>query len=163
MSIPLVLAAAMFQSVFPQAGPLTALKPDAVLVMVAMAGLLLSFRVGLILALLSGLELDLFSGMPFGFVTLLLLLVVCLVRLPNRDLVEVNPLVCMAVVAMATDLYYAIYCLTIIALGGDPGWSNILTSVVVPSMTMNSLLSPVIFVIYRLLGRRALPVREDWQ
>ncbi len=133
------------------------------LVMVAMAGLLLSFRVGLILAFLSGLALDLFSGMPFGFVTLLLLLVICLVRLPNRDLVEVNPLVCMVVVAMATSLYYAIYSLAIVALGGDPGWSQVFASVVIPSIIMNCLLSPVVFVIYRILGRRALLVREDWQ
>ena len=163
LSVPLLLAAAVFQVVFSQAGPLSGLKPDMVLVMVAMAGLLMSLRRALLLAFLSGLLLDIFSGMPFGFITLILLLIVSLVRLPNRDLVEMNPLVCMIVIALVTVLYYAMYGLAVMALGGEPDWVYLLVTVMLPSLVMNSLISPIAFVLYRLIGHRTPPVREDWQ
>ncbi len=162
LSIPLVLATAVLQVVLSQAGPLSGLKPDMVLVMVAMAGLLMSLRRALLLAFLSGLLLDLFSGMPFGFVTLLLLLIVSLVRLPNRDLVEMNPLVCMILIALVTVFYYGMYGLAMMALGGEPDWIYLLATVVLPSLVMNSLISPIAFVLYRLIGHRAPPVSEDW-
>lgn len=162
LSIPLVLAAALFQAAFSQAGPISFLKPDLVLVMVAMAGMLLSFRRALLLAVLSGLFLDLFSGMPFGFVTLILVLVVSLMQVPNRDLVELNPLICMVLIALVTSFYCVSYGLALMALGGEPDWTQLLGAVMLPSAVMNSLISPVVFLLYRLIGRKALPVREDW-
>lgn len=161
--IPVVLAAALSQVVVSQFGPLSGLKPDFVLVMVATAGLLLSFRQAVVLAILGGLLLDLFSGMPFGFITLVLILIVVLVRLPSRDLVEVNPLVCMVIIALSTGVYYSLFALAITAMGGEPDWLYLPTSVILPSVVMNSLLSPFAFLLYRLVGRRALKVREDWR
>lgn len=163
VSAPLVLAAALFQSTFPQAGPLAGLKPDLVLVLALMAGILLDLRQGLILALLGGLVLDLFSGMPFGFVTLLLLLATPLARFPNRDLLETNPLVSMLVVALATLLYYGMYTLGILALGGEADWLRLASTAILPAVVMNTLLSPLVYGLFSLLGRKAMPIREDWQ
>lgn len=163
VAVPLVLAAALFQSALPQAGPLAGLKPDLVLVVALTGGVLLSWRQGLFLAFLGGLVLDLFSSMPFGFVTLALLLAASLARLPNRDLLEANPLVCMLVVALATLLYYGTYSLGILTLRGELDWLRLASTAVLPAVVMNSLLSPLFYGLFSLLGRKAVPLREDWQ
>lgn len=162
VAIPLVLAAAFLQGALPQMGPVAGVKPDLTLVLVVMAGMVLGFRRGLFLAFLAGLVLDRYSGMPFGFVTLLLMLVTSVARFPNPDLLEVNPLVCMLVVAPATLLYYGIYSLGVLALGGGSDWLLVATTVVLPTTIMNTLISPFVFGIFSLLGRKGAPVREDW-
>ncbi len=161
-SIPIVIAAALFQSSSSQAGPLSGLKPDLVVVIVAMAGLLLPFRKALILAFIGGTVLDVFSGFPLGFATMLLLLIAAISSLPNRDVVEVNPLVCIALVAVVTVFYYLAYSLAMVALAGPLEWPSLLQSEVLPSLVINSLLSPVAFVWFRLLSRRRVKLREEW-
>lgn len=163
VAIPLVLAAALLQGALPQLGPVAGIKPDLTLVLVAMAGMMLGFRHGLVLAFLAGLVLDLFSGMPFGFVMLLLMLVASVARFPNPNLLEVNPLVCMLVVALATLLFHGVYSLGVLALGGEADWLLVATVVILPSAIMNTLISPFIFGLFSVLGRKPVPVQEDWQ
>lgn len=162
VAIPLVLAAALLQAALPQIGPVSGVRPDLALVLVVMAGMVLGFRQGLVLAFLSGLFLDFFSGLPFGFTTLLLMLVASVARFPNPNLLVVNPLVCMLVVALATLLYHGTYALGVLVLGGYLDWPLLATVVVLPSVIMNTLASPFVFGIFSLLARKASPVREGW-
>ncbi|MDP2726464.1 MAG: rod shape-determining protein MreD [Dehalococcoidia bacterium] len=163
VSVFLVLAASLFQAAFPPAGPVAGIKPDLVLVLAVMASMLLGLRYGLVLSVLGGIILDLFSGMTFGFVTLSLLLVTSLARFPNPDLLEINPLVCMLVIALDSFFYYGIYSLGMLALGGELDWFRLFTRVVLPSVVMNTLVSPLVYGLMILLGRRKMPVREDWR
>ena len=161
-AVPLVVAAALFQAAVPQVGPVGGVKPDLVLVLAVMAGMLMGRVQALTLAFLGGLILDVTTGMPFGFATLALLLVTSVARFPNPNLLEVNPLVCMLVVALATLAYNGIYSLGVLAVGGELDGLRLGTNVILPLIVMNTLLSPLVFGLFSLLGRRSRPVREDW-
>lgn len=162
VAVPLALAAALLQAV-PQAGPLAGLKPDLVLVLAAMAGMLLGLRRGLTIAFLGGIVLDLFSGMPFGFVTLLLLLVTSLARFPSPGRLEVNPLVCMLVVALVALLFYTVYSLGVMALGGETDWLRLATTAIFPSVLTSAFLSLPVYGLFSLLSRKTIPLKEDWR
>lgn len=163
VSIPLVLGVAFLQVTLPQVGPVAGLKPDLLLVLVVMAGMLLGLRKGLVLAFLGGLVLDFYSGMPFGFITLVLLLVTSLARFPSPGLLEVNPMVCMFIVGLATLFYNGILSLGVVALGGETNWMRLATAVVLPITVMNALLSLLVFGILVLLVKKPVPLRESWR
>lgn len=155
--------AAIFQIVLSEASPVAGLKPDLVLVLAVMAGMLLGTRQGVVLAFLGGATLDLFSGMPFGFVTLSLLLVASIARFPGPHALELNPLVCMVVVTFASLLYYAIYSMGILALGGELDWLTLFKNMIVPAVVINTVICPFVYALYAILGRKPVSVREDWR
>jgi rod shape-determining protein MreD len=155
----LAVLAALLQSSGPGMSPISGSKPDLVLVLVLTGGIILGLRPAVFLAILGGLVLDVFSGLPFGFITLALLLVVPLVRLHNPDYLEPNLPLSMLIVLMASLVYYGVLALGILALGGRIDWQGLGTNIVLPASAMNTLISPIAYWLLRWLRGKSVPVR----
>lgn len=127
--------------------------PDLLLVAVTSWSLLRGSYEGMIWAVIGGLMVDLFSGMPFGVGTLALLVVAFGSGLGNQNIFRFDLFVPFLVVPLATLVYYVLVLALLTVLGRRPDWQASMGRVVLPSMLLNTLLTPILYVGARLLHR----------
>lgn len=128
--------------------------PDLMLMVVTSWSLLRGAEEGMLWALVGGLAMDLFSGASFGVCTLALLVVSFLSGLGQRNVFRLDLLVPILAIPVATLVYQLIVLGLLAALGWRAGWGVSLSHVVLPSMLVNTLGMPAVYLAARLLHRR---------
>jgi rod shape-determining protein MreD len=128
--------------------------PDLVLMVVTSWSLLRGSEEGMLCALIGGVMMDLFSGAPFGVCTLSLLIVSFLAGLGQRNVFRFDLLIPILAVPLATLTYQLITLGLLFALGWHADWQANLTHVVFPSMLVNTLGMPFVYLAARLLHHR---------
>jgi rod shape-determining protein MreD len=146
LMIPLLLAAALFQSAtFPRLS-VAGVKPDAVLLLVMVGTLLYGGRVGVLWAFAGGIALDLFSGGPMGSSSLALMAAALVASLGYRTLSRFNLFVSLGVCAFGTLTYALVYMGILGGLNALGLWASslplvpTLERVVVPAVVYNTAL-----------------------
>ena len=130
--------------------------PDLMLMAVTSWSLLRGSEEGMLWALIGGVVMDLFSGAPFGVCTLALLIVSFLSGLGQRNVFRLDLLVPILAIPVATLAYQLIVLGLLAALGWRAGWGASLSHVILPSMLVNTLGMPAVYLSARLLHHRTV-------
>jgi rod shape-determining protein MreD len=128
--------------------------PDLVLIAVASWSILRGSEEGMLWAMIGGITTDLISGAPFGISTLGLLVVGFLSGLGQRNILRFDILIPILVIPLATLAYQLIVLAGLTALGWHAGWGMSFRKIILPSMLVNSLGMPIVYVLARSLHRR---------
>lgn len=146
LMIPIVVAAALFQSTAANRVELYGVKPDVVVLAVIVGALVYGSRPALAWAFIGGIALDVFSGGPMGSSSLALMMAALVAGLGHRTLSRYNMLVPVSAAVLGT-LAYAVTYLGILA-GLEylnladyqlPFWA-MLQYIVVPAVVYNAAL-----------------------
>jgi rod shape-determining protein MreD len=138
------------------------IHPDVMLMVVTSWSLLRGSEEGMLWALIGGLTLDLLSAAPFGVCTLPLLLVSFLCGLSQRGVFRFDFLIPILVIPVATLVYGGTTLILLKLLGWPVTWEEALQRVILPSILVNTLGMPIVYVVMRLLHRRTLHERMAW-
>jgi len=136
--------------------------PDLVLMAVTSWSLLRGAEEGMLWALISGVILDLLSGAPFGVYSLALLTVGFAAGLGQRNMLRVDILAPIVAIPLATLAYLLITMALLSVLGWDMEWGARVGAVVLPSILVNSLGMPFVYLPARLLHRRVAREEISW-
>ena len=136
--------------------------PDVMLMVVTSWSLLRGSEEGMLWALIGGLMLDLLSSAPFGVCTLPLLLVSFLCGLSQRGIFRFDLLIPIFVIPVATLVYGGTVLILLKLLGWPVTLGEGLQYVILPSMLVNTLGIPFVYVLMRLLDTRARHERMAW-
>lgn len=136
--------------------------PDVMLMVVTSWSLLRGSEEGMLWALIGGLMLDLLSSAPFGVCTLPLLLVSFLCGLSQRGVFRFDLLIPILVIPVATLVYGGTILILLKLLGWHATWGEGLQHVIFPSMLVNTLGMPIVYIVMRLLHHRTLHERMAW-
>jgi rod shape-determining protein MreD len=132
---------------------LLGVHPDLVLMAVTSWSLLRGAEEGMLWALVSGVVLDLFSGAPFGVYSLTLLVIGFAAGLGQRDMLRIDILAPIVAIPLATLVYLVMTATLLSVLGWEIAWAARLKAVLLPSILVNSLTMPFIYLPARLLHR----------
>ena len=136
--------------------------PDLVLMAVTSWSLLRGAEEGMLWALISGVILDLLSGAPFGVYSLALLTIGFAAGLGQRNMLRVDILAPIVAIPLATLAYLLITMALLSVLGWDMEWGARVGAVVLPSILVNSLGMPFVYLPARLLHRRVAREEISW-
>jgi rod shape-determining protein MreD len=128
--------------------------PNLVLMAVTSWSLLRGAEEGMLWALVGGLAMDLFSGAPLGVCALALLAVSFLSGLGERNVFRLELLIPILAIPVATLVYQLIVLGLLALLGWRAEWGAGLSRVVFPSMVVNTLGMPAVYLAARLLDHR---------
>lgn len=141
---------------------LLGVHPDLMLMAVTSWSLLRGSEEGMLWALIGGVILDLFSGAPFGIYSLSLLFVGFAAGLGQRNMLRIDILAPILVIPLSTVVYLLITMALLSVLGWEMEWGARLRTVVLPSMLVNSLGMPLVYLPARLLHRRVAREEISW-
>jgi rod shape-determining protein MreD len=136
--------------------------PDVMLMVVTAWSLLRGSEEGMLWALIGGLTLDLLSSAPFGVCTLPLLLVSFLCGLSQRGVFRFDLLIPILVIPAATLVYGSTILILLKLLGWPATWGESLQHIILPSMLVNTLCMPFVYVLMRLVHTRTWHERIAW-
>ncbi|HUT18819.1 MAG TPA: rod shape-determining protein MreD [Anaerolineae bacterium] len=136
--------------------------PDLVLMAVTSWSLLRGAEEGMLWALISGVVLDLLSGAPFGIYSLALLTIGFAAGLGQRNMLRVDILAPIVAIPLATLAYLLITMTLLSILGWEMEWGARVGAVVLPSILVNSLGMPFVYLPARLLHRRVAREEISW-
>ena len=128
-------------------------RANWVLLMVTVWSLLRGVQEGALTGLVGGLALDLVSGTPLGVYTALLGLIGAVAALGEATLHRGSPGLLFGTAVLVTVGYHGLAVLVLQALGWSmPGFAR-LVQVLVPTVLINAVLMPIVFVLARRLFR----------
>jgi rod shape-determining protein MreD len=127
---------------------------DLPLVVVVNWSLLQGSREGMIWGFTVGLAVDLFSGAPFGAATLSMLAVGFLSGFGHATVFRARVILYLGTMFVATLLYGLLFLLVVWLSGATVMWLESFSRILLPSAVLNTAITPVVFVILRLLRNR---------
>lgn len=149
--VPLLAVIALIQSTIVPHLAIWGVFADLPLVVVVSWGLLAGRREGVLWGFIAGFAVDLFSGAPFGAATLAMMTVGFLSGLGEAAVFRAQLALPLVIVFLATLLYDLIF-LLIVRMSGTPvAWVGSLFRLILPSAILNVALTPVVFLLVRLL------------
>lgn len=154
LSFAILFCLSLLQSTVMPHITILGVHPDLVLMAVISWSLLRGSEEGMLWALIGGVIMDLLSGAPFGICTLALLVTSFASGFGQHHILRADLLIPVLVIPPATLVYQLILLGALTALGWRAGWDTSLRQVVLPSMLVNSLGMPVIYLLTRWLHRR---------
>lgn len=157
-----LLGLALLQSTVMPKITVLGVHPDLVLMAVTSWSLLRGSEEGMLWALVGGVALDLFSGAPFGIYSLSLLLIGFAAGLGPRNMLRIDILAPILVIPLSTLVYLLATMALLSALGWEMEWSARLRTVLLPSILVNSLGMPFVYLPARLLHRRVAREEISW-
>jgi rod shape-determining protein MreD len=137
-------------------------QPDLVLLAVVSWSLLRGAQEGMLWALMGGLALDILSSARLGVNTLPLLLISFLAGLWQRGIVRLEVLVPFLAIPVATLVYQGAMVALLKLLGWPATWQASLNHSILPTMLVNTLLVPLVYVLMRWIHRRTRDESMDW-
>jgi rod shape-determining protein MreD len=141
---------------------LLGVHPDLMLVVVTSWSLLRGWQEGMLWALIGGVIMDVLSGAPFGVYTLSLLLAAFLAGLGQRNVFRFDLLIPVLVIPVVS-LVYNLSLLALLSLLRWPvDWRQSVTRIILPSLVVNSLFMPIIYLPLRALDRRTRREEIAW-
>ncbi|MBN1640556.1 MAG: rod shape-determining protein MreD [Anaerolineae bacterium] len=155
----LMFALALLQSTVMPRIAILGVQPDLVLMAVTSWSILRGPEEGMLWALVGGVVMDLFSGAPFGVSTLALLAVSFVSGFGPRNVLRLDILLPIAIIPLATLLYQLITLGLLSMLGWQTSWAESLRHIVLPSLLVNSLGMPIVYLLVRRLHHRT--AREE--
>ncbi len=157
-----LLGLALHQSTVMPKITVLGVHPDLVLMAVTSWSLLRGSEEGMLWALVGGVALDLFSGAPFGIYSLSLLLIGFAAGLGPRNMLRIDILAPILVIPLSTLVYLLATMALLSALGWEMEWGARLRTVLLPSILVNSLGMPFVYLPARLLHRRVAREEISW-
>jgi rod shape-determining protein MreD len=157
-----LLGLALLQSTVMPKITVLGVHPDLVLMAVTSWSLLRGSEEGMLWALVGGVALDLFSGAPFGIYSLSLLLIGFAAGLGPRNMLRIDILAPILVIPLSTLVYLLATMALLSALGWEMEWGARLRTVLLPSILVNSLGMPFVYLPARLLHRRVAREEISW-
>jgi rod shape-determining protein MreD len=154
LSFAILFSLALVQSTVTPNVKLLGVQPDLMLMVVVSWSLLRGSEEGMLWALIGGIMIDMFSTVPFGASTLALLITSFLSGLGHRNIFRLALLVPALVIPVATLLYQLILYGLLYAFGSRTNLMITLSRIVFPSMLVNTLGMPIVYLTARLLHRR---------
>ncbi len=128
-------------------------RANLVLLLVAAWALLRGKEEGLLAGLVGGVALDMVSGAPFGLHAVLLAIVGMTTGLGAETLAHGGPTTLFGIAVLATVTYHAAEALALRLLGWSiPGPTQLL-AIVTPTVLINAVLMPFVFLVARRLER----------
>jgi rod shape-determining protein MreD len=158
----LLFGLALLQSTVMPKITLLGVHPDLLLMAVTSWSLLRGSEEGMLWALIGGISLDLFSGAPFGIYSLALLLIGFAAGLGQRNMLRIDILAPILVIPLSTLVYLLLVMALLSVLGWEVEWGTRLRAVVLPSVLVNSLSMPLVYLPARLLHRRVAREEISW-
>ena len=113
-------------------------------------------------ALIGGLALDILSSARMGVNTLPLLLISFLAGLWQRGIVRLDILVPLLAIPVATLVYQGAMVALLKLFGWPATWQASLRVAILPTILVNTLLMPVVYVLMRWVHRRTQNEGVDW-
>jgi rod shape-determining protein MreD len=136
--------------------------PDLMLLAVTSWSLLRGSEEGMLWALIGGVGIDLLSGARFGIHTLPLLIVGFVAGLGQRRIFRLELLIPVLVIPLATLIYEATILAMLKLLGWPAAWGAGLSYVVLPSILVNTVSMPIVYLGLRMLHRRTFREGIAW-
>ncbi len=136
--------------------------PDLVLMAVTAWSLLRGSEEGMLWALIGGVVMDLFSSAPFGVCTLALLIVGFAAGFGARNILRLDLLMPILVIVPATLVYQLVILGLLSLLGWRAGWGAGLSRIVFPSLLVNTIGMPFVYLLARFLHRRTRREEISW-
>ena len=127
--------------------------PDLMLMVVTSWSLLRGTQEGMLWALSGGVSMDLLSGARFGLHSLALLIVSFATGFGERAIFRFEILTPVLVIPVATLGYQLALMGGLFLFGWPVAWETYATAVVLPSMLVNTICMPVVYLIVRVLHR----------
>jgi rod shape-determining protein MreD len=162
LAFAILFLLALLQSTVMPHITLMGVHPDLMLMAVTAWSLLRGSEEGMLWALVGGIVLDLLSGAPFGIWTLALLVVGFAAGLGQRNVFRFDLLIPILVTPFATLVHQLIALGMLSLLGWHAGWNKGLTRVIFPSILVNTLTMPIVYLIARWVHRRTGQERISW-
>jgi rod shape-determining protein MreD len=153
-AIALLFLLALLQSTVMPRIELLGVHPDLVLMAVTSWSILRGPEEGMLWALVGGVVMDMFSGAPFGVSTLALLAAGFVAGFGPRDVLRVDILLPITIIPITTLLYRVITLGLLTLLGWQTSWAVSLRHTVLPSLLVNSIAMPFVYLLLRRLHRR---------
>jgi rod shape-determining protein MreD len=153
---------ALLQSTLLPQMPILGVQPDLVLLTVVSWSLLRGSEEGMLWALVGGLALDMLSSARIGVNTLPLLLISFLAGLWQHGLVRLDIMVPLLAIPVATLIYQGTMVGLLKLLGWPGTWQASLRHAILPTMLLNTLLMPFVYVLVRRIHRRTHSENTDW-
>jgi rod shape-determining protein MreD len=153
---------ALLQSTVMPKITLLGVHPDLVLMAVTSWSLLRGAEEGMLWALVSGVILDLLSGAPFGVYSLTLLVIGFAAGLGQRNMLRIDILAPIIVIPLTTLVYLLIVATLLKVLGWEMAWGARLKAILLPSILVNSLAMPFIYLPARLLHHHVGREEMNW-
>jgi rod shape-determining protein MreD len=157
VSIALLFALALLQSTVVPRIEIMGVHPDLVLMAVTSWSILRGPEEGMVWAVTGGVVMDLLSGAPFGISTLALLVVSFASGFGPRDILRVDILLPIVTIPLATLLYRTMTLGMLSVLGWETSWAASMRHIVLPSLVVNSIGMPFVYLLVRRLHRRTSP------
>ena len=120
-------------------------KPDFILILVVIWGVLRGLREALVGAVIGGILLDILGAAPPGVSTIALLPIAFIAGQSHVIFVEYRFLGTLALVFLATFMYDSIFLGALQSLGWETDWPTTFTKVFLPAAVLNGIVSPVPF------------------
>lgn len=157
LSFAILFCLALLQTTVMPRITVLGVHPDFVLMVITSWSLLRGSEEGMLWALVGGVVMDLFSGAPFGVCTLSLLVVSFLSGLGQRNVFRFDLLTPILAIPLVTLVYQLIILGLLFVFGWRADWKVSLNQVVFPSMLVNTMGMPIVYLAARLLHRRTEP------
>jgi rod shape-determining protein MreD len=149
--VPLLAVIALIQSTIVPHLSIWGVFADLPLLVVVSWGLLAGPREGILWGFIAGFAVDLFSGAPFGAATLAMMTVGFLSGLGETAVFRAQLALPLLIAFLATLLYDLIFLLIVRMSGTTVAWVDSLFRLILPSAILNVVLTPVVFLLVRLL------------
>lgn len=127
--------------------------PDLMLMVVTSWSLLRGTQEGMLWALSGGVSMDLLSGARFGLHSLALLIVSFATGFGERTIFRFEILTPVLVIPFATFGYQLALMAGLFLFGWPVVWGTMMRAVVLPSMLVNTICMPFVYLIVRVLHR----------
>lgn len=158
----ILVGSALLQSTVMPRITVLGMHPDLLLMAVTSWSLLRGSEEGMLWALIGGVALDLFSGAPFGVYSLSLLLIGFAAGLGQRSMLRFDILAPILMIPLSTLVYVLVTMALLSLLGWEVEWGARLRTVLLPSILVNSLGMPFVYLPARLLHRRVAREEISW-
>lgn len=158
--LPILVGAAILQSIALPGTTLFGVRPDLVLVIVVGWALLRGWEDGLVVGLIGGFMTDLTAATPFGINLVRLGVVGAASGLAMQRLARQGPLVPLAAAALGSILGFAMTVLGMQATRWALPWEYALVFQALPGAALNTVIMAVAFPGLRALSRRGVPPEE---
>jgi rod shape-determining protein MreD len=162
LSVGIMFSLGLLQSTVLPRITLLGVHPDLVLLAVAAWSLVRGSEEGMLWALVGGVVMDLFSAAPFGVCTLSLLIVGFAAGLGQANMLRLELLVPIVVIVPATLVYQLSLAGLLSLLTGATGWGTRFGQIIMPSILINSICMPFVYLLARLAHRRTRREEIAW-